>query len=434
MTTNRKFLIGLAIVVVLGSVAALAVARRRDRGVEVRLEEVIRRDLVETVTASGNIRAGRVVDISSDVSARVRTLMVEEGDDVEAGELLLRLDPTQFQAAVSRARAALNQAQARQRQQEAALERARRDHERLQSLFETDSVLVARQQLDDAATELELAARQLESLQFAVAEAEASLEESRELLSKTVFTAPISGKVTRLNVEEGETVIVGTMNNPGSLVLTISELSRVEAVVEVDETDIPYLEIGDSTVLELDAFPDRLFSGNVTEIGNSAIRPPASTAGTGQSAAIDFEVVVTMDDPPGGVRPDLSATADIVTATRANVISVPIIALTVRAEDEGEQDDDPAPEEDDEFRVDDGLAGPVGRAGETDVEGVFVVVDGKVTFTPVEIGITGQEHFEVLTGLNVGDTIVAGPYQEIRQLSNDDDVREMESGRGGDSN
>ncbi len=434
MTTNRKFLIGLAIVVVLGSVAALAVARRRDRGVEVRLEEVIRRDLVETVTASGNIRAGRVVDISSDVSARVRTLMVEEGDDVEAGELLLRLDPTQFQAAVSRARAALNQAQARQRQQEAALERARRDHERLQSLFETDSVLVARQQLDDAATELELAARQLESLQFAVAEAEASLEESRELLSKTVFTAPISGKVTRLNVEEGETVIVGTMNNPGSLVLTISELSRVEAVVEVDETDIPYLQIGDSTVLELDAFPDRLFSGNVTEIGNSAIRPPASTAGTGQSAAIDFEVVVTMDDPPGGVRPDLSATADIVTATRANVISVPIIALTVRAEDEGEQDDDPAPEEDDEFRVDDGLAGPVGRAGETDVEGVFVVVDGKVTFTPVEIGITGQEHFEVLTGLNVGDTIVAGPYQEIRQLSNDDDVREMESGRGGDSN
>ncbi len=435
MTTNRRMLIGVAAVAVLGSGAGLFAWQRRDRGVEVRLEEVIRRDLVETVTASGNIRAGRVVDISSDVSARVRTLLVEEGDDVEAGDLLLRLDPTQFEAAVSRARASLNQAQAQERQQQAALERARRDHERLRSLFETDSVLVARQQLDDAATEMELALRQLEALQFAVAEAEASLEESRELLSKTVFTAPISGKVTRLSVEEGETVIVGTMNNPGSLVLTISELSRVEAVVEVDETDIPYIEVGDSTVLELDAFPDRLFSGTVTEIGNSAIRPPASTAGTGQSAAIDFEVVITMDDPPGGVRPDLSATADIVTATRYAAISVPIIALTVRAEDEGGEGGGDAPEDDeDEFRADEAPRGPVGRARENDVEGVFVVVDRTVTFTPVEIGIAGQEHFEVLNGLTVGDTIVAGPYQEIRQLSNDDAVRQIESDRDDDSN
>ena len=432
MTRNRRLFIGLAIVAVLGTAAALSVTRRRDRGIEVRLEEVTRRDLVETVTASGNIRAGRVVDISSDVSARVATLLVDEGDDVEAGQLLLRLDPTQFAAAVARTEAALNQAVAEKRQQEAILKRARRDYERLRSLFETDSVLIARQQLDDAETDVELATRQLESFQFGVAQAEASVEEASERLSKTIFTAPISGKVTRLNVEEGETVIVGTMNNPGSLVLTISELSRVEAVVEVDETDIPYVEVGDSTLLELDAFPDRLFSGVVTEIGNSAIRPPISTAGTGQTAAIDFEVVIAMDDPPGGIRPDLSATADIVTATRKNALSVPIIALTVRASDEGAQDENESSAAVDENQEGREL-GPVARRQNTDVEGVFVVVDGEVTFIPVEIGITGQEHFEVLSGLSEGDTIVAGPYQQIRQLSTGDAVRAQNDRSGNGS-
>ena len=430
MTPNRKFLIGLAIVAVLGTAATLSVTRRRNRGVEVRLEEVVRRDLVQTVTASGNIRAGRVVDISSDVSARVVDLRVDEGDDVAAGQLMLRLDPTQFDAAVARAEAALNQAVALVRQQEASLERARRDYARLRSLFETDSDLIARQQLDNAETDVEVAARQLESNQFGVKQGEAALEEAQERLSKTIFTAPISGKVTRLNVEEGETVIVGTMNNPGSLVLTISELSRVEAVLEVDETDVPYIEVGDSTVLELDAFPDRLFSGVVTEIGNSAIRPPASTAGSGQTAAIDFEVVISMDDPPGGIRPDLSATADIVTATRKNALSVPIIALTVRAAD-GEDGGGAASTADDDGQETREL-GPAGRPQDSDLEGVFVVVDGKVTFTPVEIGITGQEHFEVLSGLNAGDTIVAGPYQQIRQLSNGDAVRPLaDPGKGG---
>ena len=285
MTANRKILIGVVLAAVLGTAATLSVKKRRNKGVEVRLEEVLRRDLVQTVTASGNIRAGRVVDISSDVSAKVTSLMVDEGDDVTAGQVLLRLDPTQFDAAVARTEAALNQAIAMERQQESSLERVARDHERLRSLYETDSDLIASQQLDDAATEVELATRQLESNQFGVAQAQAELEEANERLSKTIFVAPISGKVTRLSVEEGETVIVGTMNNPGSLVLTISELSRVEAVLEVDETDIPYIQVGDSTILELDAFPDRLFSGFVTEIGNSAIRPPASTAGSGQTAA-----------------------------------------------------------------------------------------------------------------------------------------------------
>ncbi len=425
MNARNKILIGLAIVGVIGGATALTLTQRRDRGVPVRLEVIARRDLVETVTASGNIRAGRVTDVSSEVSARVTELLVQEGDDVAAGQVLLRLDPTQFAASVSRNEASLNQSKAQVRQQEANLQRVTRDHRRLSDLFDRDSLLIARQLLDDAETEVVLASRQLESLQFGVDQAVASLDEANERLGKTVFRAEHAGTVTRLNVEEGETVIVGTMNNAGSLVLTISELSQVEAVLEVDETDIPYIALGDSTILELDAFPDRLFKGIVTEIGNSAIRPPASTAGSGQAAAIDFEVVITMNDPPEGIRPDLSATADIITATRKNSLAVPIIALTVRPEDEGgAARRQAAQEEDDDNRS----GGPLSRPDVVDVEGVFVVEDGQVKFVPVEIGITGQEHFEVLTGIAQGDTIVAGPYQQIRDLADGDRVQEEEDG------
>ncbi len=423
----KNILFAIVLIAVIGGATALTLTQSRDRGVPVRFDVVVRRDLVETVTASGNIRAGRVVDISSDVSARVIELLVDEGDDVVVDQLLLRLDPTQFEASVSRAEASLNQARAQVRQQEASLQRATRDFERLRNLFTRDSLLIARQLLDDADTDVELATRQLESLRFGVEQAVASLDEANERLSKTFFRAQISGKVTRLNVEVGETVIVGTMNNPGSLVLTISELSRVEAVLEVDETDIPYIALGDRTVLELDAFPNRLFGGFVTEIGNSAIRPPQSSAASGQAAAIDFEVVITMHDPPGGIRPDLSATADIITARRQNSLSVPIIALTVRpAEEEGGAGAVP----DDEGEDDERTRGPLFRSDIDDVEGVFVVEDGQVRFAPVEIGITGQEHFEVLTGVNQGDTIVAGPYQQIRELNNGDRVQEQDDSNG----
>jgi HlyD family secretion protein len=229
-------------------------------------------------------------------------------------------------------------------------------------------------------------------------------------------------------VDVGETVIVGTMNNAGSLVLRISELSRIEAVLEVDETDIPYIAVGDRTILELDAFPDTVFSGVVTEIGNSAIRPPSSSAGSGQAAAIDYEVVITMADPPDGIRPDLSATADIITETREGALSVPIIALTVRPEEEleggGNAVSNEVGEDDERTR------GPVSRPENEDIEGVFIVVNGQVRFAPVVVGITGQEHFEVLKGVSQGDTIVAGPYQQIRELNNGDRVREQGANDG----
>jgi len=417
MQTRTKVIIGIAVVAVFGSAAALSVSKSRNRGAEVRMEEVSRRDLVETVTASGNIRARRAVELSSDISAKVSQLLVDEGADVRAGDVLLRLDPALYQAGVSRAEASLSQARASQAQMEASLLRAQRDLDRLLALRARDSLLVSTQQVDDARTQVSVADAQLRSAEYGVTQAQASLDEAEDRLSKTIIRAPMDGKVTRLNVEEGETVIIGTMNNPGSLILAISDLSVIEVVVQVDETDVPLVALGDSASVRIDAFPDSVFTGRVTEIGNSAIRPPSQQA-AGQQAAIDFEVVITLDPTPVELRPDLSATADIVTETRKDALTVPIIALTVREE----------PKDSADAADSDATAAPGAKPAEPkDKEGVFVVRDGKATFTPVTIGIAGQEYFEVLSGLNAGDTVVAGPYQRIRALKDGDPVKRTES-------
>ena len=404
MNSKTKVIIGVIGLIAIGTAATVQASRGRTTGVEVRTEGVELRDLVQVVTASGNIRARRTVDISSEVSAKVAQLLIDEGDDVVRGQVLLRLEPDLYQAAVSRNEASLAQAAAQQTQQEANLLQAERDLNRLLSLRARDSLLVSGLQVDDARTRVDIAVATVSSSEHGVAQWRASVEEAEDQLSKTIFRAPMDGKVTRLNVEEGQTVIIGTMNNPGSLVLTISDLSVIEVVVQVDETDVPGISVGDSAFIRIDAFGDQEFTGRVTEIGNSAINPPTQQA-AGQQAAIDFEVVMTLDVNEALLRPDLSATADIVTETRWDALAVPIIALTVREE---ERDSSQAASGDDELE---------------DVEGVFIVADGIVTFTPVEVGIAGEEFFEILSGVSVGDTLVAGPYQRIRQLSNGDAVR-----------
>lgn len=405
MKQKTKIIISVIALLVLGTAASIQASRGRTSGVEVRTEEIELRDLVEVVTASGNIRALRTVDVSSEVSAKVSELLVDEGEDVLRGQILLRLEPDQYRASVARTEASLAQARAGQTQQEANLLQAERDLNRLLALRARDTVLVSGLQVDDARTRFDVAVATLTSSQHGVSQWQASVDEAMEQLSKTIFRAPMDGKVTRLNVEEGQTVIIGTMNNAGSLVLTISDLSVIEVVVQVDETDVPAISIGDSASIRIDAFGDREFTGHVTEIGNSAINPPSRQA-AGQQAAIDFEVVLTLELNDAVLRPDLSATADIVTESRAKVLGVPIIALTVREE---EPDTSAA-----DYSEDDEL---------DDIEGVFMVSDGTVTFTAVEIGIAGQEYFEILSGISVGDTVVAGPYQRIRQLRNGDAVR-----------
>ncbi len=415
MSNAKKAVIGVSVVAVLGLVGVMSVRNAQRGGTEVRFEEVERRDLVATVTANGYVRARLAVDISADVSGRIIELNVDEGDDVTEGEVLLRIDATGPQAALSRARAQLSQARAQAAQQEASLVRSRRDSERFASLWARDSTLISRQQVEDAQTDFEVGRSLLESARFGIEQAEASVDEARDRLSKTTIRAPLTGKVTRLSVEAGETAVIGTMNNPGSLLLTVSDLSVVEAVMEVDETDVPEIAIGDSASIELDAFPNVEFTGTVTEIGNSAVRPPSQNT-TGQSQTIDFEVVITLDDPPEALRPDLSATAEVIVDTREGVVAVPIIAVTVRERDT-----------DDDSEID-GESSTSARDKDEDEEeeGVFVVNDGDASFVAVTIGIAGQDYFEVLTGLSGGETVVAGPYQAVRTLEDGDPVTEAD--------
>lgn len=404
MRTGMKIFLGLVVVGVLAAAVTLAMTYERQNGIPIRAETVSTRDLVATVTASGNVRATRKVDISSDISAKVAELLVEEGEDVEEGQVLLRLDPTRYRAALDRSEANLSQVRAQVSQSQANFLRADRQAERMKSIWASDSLLVSRQEVENAETELEIQQAMLDAANFGVGQAVAAVDEARDQLSKTVIVAPMAGRVTRLNVEEGETVIVGTMNNPGSLVLTVSDLSIMEVVLEVDETDVPEIALGDLATVELDAFPELEFPGFVTEIGNSAIRPP-SQAGAGQTPTIDFEVVVTLMNPPAELRPDLSATAEVITDTRDNQLSIPIISLTLREEDENGNG-----------------GGSSARDRSDPIEGVFVIREGRVTFTPVQVGIAGQEYFEVVSGLALGDSIVSGPYQIIRELEDGEAV------------
>lgn len=421
MRTRNKAIVGTGIIGVIAVAAVLGSNGTRANGIEARVEAVEKRDLVATVTASGNVRARRKVDISSDVSARVTELLIQEGEDVREGQILLRLDPTRLQAILNRNQATLLQSRAQVAQSQANFARAQREARRLAELRDRDSLLVSRQDLENALTDEEVQRSLLESSEYGVRQAQAAVEEAEEELAKTIIRAPMSGRVTRLNVEEGETVIVGTMNNPGSLVLTVSDLSVMEVVLEVDETDMPEIALGDSAMVELDAFPDREFRGIVSEIGNSAIRSPSAAAGTGTTPTIDFEVVVTLqEDPEVELRPDLSATADLVTATRTDHPAIPIIALTVRElePDSARAAGADVAESSEEEEDDDGSS-----AGKVEVEGVYVVSEGQVAFMPVEVGIAGQEYFEVVSGVMEGDTVVSGPYQAVRALSDGDRIR-----------
>jgi HlyD family secretion protein len=411
MSKKKKvwLLLGLAVLVL--GVAGAAIASSRDEGSAVRTEAVARRDLVSIITASGIIQPKRKVDISADISGRVIHLAVEEGQLVSQGDLLLRIDPTSYEAAVRRAEAMVAQARAQAAQARAGLLQATSAARRAEQLASGDR-LISAQDLEQAVTQEQVAEAQHEASRFAVAQAQASLSEAREALRKTTIVAPMSGRVTRLNIEEGETAIVGTMNNPGSLLLTVADLSVMEASVKVDETDVPHMTHGDSAVVKIDAFPNQTFTGRVTRISNSAMQTPGAPPASATGQSVDYEVVITLDEPPAELRPDLSATAEVITATRRHAISVPIISVTVR---------DPEGKRFSTTESDAGSSTP--DEEEVEVEGVFVVREGVARFAPVTVGIAGERYFEIMEGLEGGETVIAGPYSVIRELEEGDAVR-----------
>jgi HlyD family secretion protein len=409
MTKRMKLTVAVAAVAVLGGVAAFSASRRGEKPAEVKIEAVERRDLVASVTASGQIIPTTKVDVSADVTGRIVRLAVKEGQMVSKGQFLLQIDPVQSEAAVQRSEAAVSSARAQAAQARANLVQAQATYKRQSDIVKQNPQLVSAQELEQLKTQTEVNQALYEAAQHQVDQAIAGLRDARRALERTTIVAPMGGKITRLNVEEGETAIQGTLNKDAATLLTISDMTIMETKVKVDETDVARISLGDSTVVQIDAFPDTTFIGRVTKISNSSVKA-AGAAASAADQAIDYEVTIQLLNAPAETRPDFSATAKIVTDTRAKVLSVPIIALTVR-EDEAIATTDTAPT----------LGGrqPKKEVGKKDVEGVFVVgTDNKVAFKPVKVGIAGEKHFEVVGGLKEGEKIVAGTYQAIRELKN----------------
>ena len=416
MSKRNKVLLGSgigALVVILILVSASA---KGDKGQEVRFETVGRRDLVAAVTASGKIQPKKKVDVSADITGRITRIAVREGDLVQKGQFLLQIDPTIYQANLQRAQAAMSQAEAGAVQARATRDQSQRALQRTKELREQNPNLVSQEQLEQAQTASDIADANLTASQHLVEQSRAGLQEARDQLAKTHLVAPMTGRVTRLAVEEGEVAVPGTFSRETGLLLTISDLSVIQTKVQVDETDVVRLHLGDSVEVTIDAFPDTTFIGRVTKVSNSAILTAASQVGGGQSdRAVDYEVEITLSNPPTEVRPDLSATARIITDTRKQALAIPIIALTVRENTPVSTEQKPARGQAQAATPRD-TSHRAGGANKKEAEGVFLVHNGVATFHAVKVGIAGEEHFEVMEGVHQGDTIVAGPYQAIRDL------------------
>ncbi len=429
MSRNRKILIAAGIVVVLAGLAFANFKFKRNDGVEVTTEAVRKRNLEALVSASGKIQPKRDVNISADTMGRVTDLAVEEGVRVTKGQFLLQIDPRNLRTAVQRTEASLAAARSSAEQVKLALESARLaltqsqdNYKRQQDLWKGG--LTTRETLERA--ENDLKTRQAEynaqeqnvrTMQLRMESEKATAASARFDLSKVRIESPIDGIVTRRNIEEGETVVIGTMNNAGTVLLTIADMSIIQAEVEVDETDIPSLRIGQPAKVTIDAMPGQSFTGKVTEIGNS----PIQATGAATSQAINFKVVVTLDKEIAEVRPGFTCTAAITTAVRDSVVAVPIQSTTVR-----------------EFVIDD--KGAIVRPPDTgkavkrpvaasplaelnpgqsrkELEGVFVVRDNKAQFVQIKSGIAGEKYFEILSGVKDGDTVITGPFSSVRELA-----------------
>jgi HlyD family secretion protein len=417
MKRRSKWILAGSILAVFALAAIGVAATRRPKSVEVRMEPVDRRDLVASVTASGQVQPHTKVDMSADISGRIITLAVKEGQTVTKGQLLVQIDPATYQAAVERSQAALAAARAQLLQAQANEAQALRSYQRSAEIKKDNAQLVSDEQIEQLKTTLDVDKATSEAARFLVDQATAVLHDDESSLAKTTIRAPMSGKVTRLAVEQGETAIQGTLNKDAATLLTISDMSVLETKVKVDETDVAHIQLGDSALVQFDAFPDTVFRGRVTKIANSSVKTPgAQSTGTSTDQAVDYEVTIQLLNPPADTRPDFSATAKVITDTRQNVLSIPIIALTVR-------DNESLPNTDSAVTM--GRPTPTKQVGARDVEGVFVVGPAnKVTFRPVKVGIAGDKYFEVMSGLKEHEQIVGGTYQAIRELKDGTLVRQ----------
>jgi HlyD family secretion protein len=438
---KKWFWIVVVLIVVAGGAAA-AFARRGDQGVTVTVETIQKRDLEAIVSASGKIDPKKTVNISAQTMGRVTQLGVKEGDRVRAGQFLLQIDPVNAEAAVRRdiaavagARTSLEQSKVGLQSARAQLDVARQALKRQTEL--TAAGLTTRESLERAQADVEIREsdlnareQEIKNRETQLNQQEAGLSASQHTLTQVRFEAPFDGIVTRRNIEEGENVMVGTMNNAGTVLLTVADMSVIEAEVEVDETDIPFVQLGQTAKIKIDAIADKEFSGKVTEIGNS----PIQVVGGGTTrTATNFKVTVTIDGQIPEVRPGFTCTAEITTATKAQVLSVPIQAMTVREllyDAQGNVVHEQRPPKP-RFRFGPPQPAPTAapvrelKPGEKreEKEGVFLMTDGKAQFVIVKTGIAGERYLEVLTGLKEGDQVITGPFDSVRGMYEGDVVK-----------
>ncbi len=445
MSRRTWTILGVLVVVAAAGGLAARFYLQRQTPPEITTEAIRTRSLNAIVSASGKIQPKRQVDISANTMGRVTRLAVAEGERVKAGQFLLEIDPRSLsgqiergEAGVAAAQSAIQQARTAVEQARASLDLAQQNLRRQQQLSEdglTSREALERAQNETTLRETDLKARQQEvqTREQQIRQEQASLSTTRYNLSQVIINAPMDGIVTRRNIEEGENVVVGTMNNAGTVLLTVADMSVLQAEIEVDETDIPGVTLGQAAVVTIDAVPNRTFKGRVTEIGNSPIQAAGAQATTGTAQATNFKVIVTLEEQVPDVRPGFTCTAEITTATRTDVVAVPIQALTVREllfdDSTGALIHEPPP-----IRPRAPFGGtpapaptappPEPGPGQSrkEAEGVFVLRDGRAVFTPITIGIAGERYFEVLTGLSVDDQVITGPFASVRELADGEPV------------
>lgn len=406
----KKAFIILGVVLVLGAVVFASVrGSRGEKGKKIYAEEVERREISRTVKASGEIDPREKVNISAHVVGKIERLYVDEGDWIEAGKPFLDLEKETFVAERDQWAAQVRSARAAVERAEVALADARRKADRARTLNEQG--VLSREQLEAAELEERSSRLRLEEAREAVLQAQANLARVRDALGKTTIYAPLSGRVIKLSAEEGEVVVSGTMNNPASVIGTIADLSAILARVDVDETEIVHVRPGQSAALEVDAIPDRKYSGRVVEVGSSG------TAKAQQPDVTFFEVKVLFDQPDASLRPGMSVRAEINTATHPQALVVPIQAVVDRPPVQAEKADAKAAKK--------GRSGGAarGRGGDEEVKVVFVVADGEARQRPVSTGISDETHVEIVSGLKPGEQVVTGPYRILRELEDEDAVK-----------
>lgn len=465
MKRKWKILIIVLALVTLGvGVYASTVYSRRGI-VTVQTGRVVRQDLASIVTASGEIKPRNYINIGANAQGQLTEILVKEGDRVRKGQLLARIENVQPEADVAAQRASLASAEADSSASEAGLkaadenvrtlqavidrysadlERSRVEFNRAQELLKDQ--LIAQQDFDarkaaydsaqaglresqarliQARAQREQSAAQLSATQKKIAQVRAMLTRFNDVLRKHDSYAPLDGVVTNLPVRVGETVVPGIQNSPAATIMTIADMSLITAEVKVDETDIVNVNLQQAADITIDAIPNKTFKGHVIEIGNTAILRStglaASQSAISSQEAKDFKVVIALDSPPAEIRPGLSCTAKVTTATRQKSLTIPIQALTVRQK--GDLEPKPKGKRDNAAQAAVKPDPAAEKARKEEVQGVFVVSGGKAVFKKVQTGITGSTDIEVLTGLNEGEELVTGTYQVIRTLRNEAQVK-----------